>query len=223
MKQCPFCNTLLPDNSRFCPSCGKLVPSSEQNHSFEFEEEKSSLKVVLILLAVIVVIGNLFGLAIWLYLSSLSEDEDGTEEVAAYYDAGAETDYEDAGQTAEEEAVQVVEFYGTGEEYERTIAGSSISFLSADDVYGHLANKRFRESTEQVELRYNGSCELYINGEWNAPPFHVVSLQSKQATIMYNSPMDGTMRLIVRIEGRDIEVQDPIDGTVYYQVKLRRY
>ena len=98
---------------------------------------------------------------------------------------------------------------------------SSTRFQSADDVYGYLANQRFRERSQGIELRYDGSCQLYINGEWNAPPFHVVSLQSKQAIINYNSPSDGSMRLIVRIVGRDIEVQDPIDGTVFYQVKSR--
>lgn len=179
------------------------------------------MKVVLISLAVIVVIAHLVGLAAWFYFSSLSEDEDETEEALAYYDADTEADYEDDEAAAEEVEEQVAEFYGTNEEYGRTTMDSSTRFQSADDVYGYLANQRFRERSQGIELRYDGSCQLYINGEWNAPPFHVVSLQSKQAIINYNSPSDGSMRLIVRIVGRDIEVQDPIDGTVFYQVKSR--
>lgn len=341
MKQCPFCNTLLSDNSQFCTSCGNAFPQEgrcpqcggviKKGHlfcqscgtrttsvvnqefrpvpqpereiskeSFEYEEDNSSSKVLYSVLLIVGFVILLIG-GRWLYsnmssqrfivdeqTASIEDYSDGsyndnfTDDSAsdnfasqdygwleghwvcdsptgrihlliqnghicqyrnspsesdnlpydirdgrinAHYDDGLDITYD-----IDEENKRI----GMGSGYYAQKIGStsttassaydtdsSTRFQSADDVYGYLANQRFRERSQGIELRYDGSCQLYINGEWNAPPFHVVSLQSKQAIINYNSPSDGSMRLIVRIVGRDIEVQDPIDGTVFYQVKSR--
>lgn len=93
---------------------------------------------------------------------------------------------------------------------------SLINFRSVDDVYIWLRNRKFVHSSG-VTLSYDDTCQLYINGEWNAPIFSVLKFTIDAAHIKCHSPIDGPRLLFVYVVDNKLRLVDPIDGSVFYQ------
>ena len=233
---CPYCGKELAGNEKFCPTCGAQFERNGSNFNqsvgyvpgyYQKKNNNSTLLIVTGIIALgVMIIGLLLLVIALISAKQQAASWDGDNQNYALVDSVTVDDESDdseyvdscshSSNYVDHDESNSLSSYDNSSSDNSSSDNSLLHFYSADDVYILLRYKTFVHSSG-VTLRYDDTCQLYINDEWNSGIFEVLRYTRDSALIQYHSPSDGTMRLIVNIVGNKIQITDPLDGSVFYQ------
>ena len=78
-----------------------------------------------------------------------------------------------------------------------------------------LYNQRFKHSSG-LEIRIDGMGRIEINGD-PAGALSVLSYDSESALLRYGNGIYGVGKVLLKIEGNKLLLQDTADGSIFYQ------
>ena len=216
-KFCTNCGSERNGDEDICPHCGK--PYLIHNETSAIIERSSSKKLIISLIIACVV---LIALGSWLYSS---------KEKNVTFDTIEQTN-----QTSQQE-IEIVDTVSpfneplppspthsepTSQDYSSSNNSSysasasysseptSKSFVNEQYVTMYLANQTFTNYSG-VDIRIDGSLRIYIDGDY-AGVISFLRYNAKSALIRYGGGAYG-----VSIENDRLRLNDPVDGTTWYQ------
>lgn len=106
----------------------------------------------------------------------------------------------------------------SGEDYSSSTSSSSSRqrpFTDEGDILARIYNQRFRHS-DGLEIRVDGYGRIEIDGD-PAGVLSVLSYNSERALLRYGNGMYGEGKILLKIDGSKLLLQDPLDGSIFYQ------
>ena len=88
-------------------------------------------------------------------------------------------------------------------------------FTDGQDIMARLYNQRFRHSSG-LEIRIDGYGRIEIDGD-AAGVLSVLQYNSESALLRYGNGMYGEGKILLKINGDKLLLQDTADGSVFYQ------
>ena len=88
-------------------------------------------------------------------------------------------------------------------------------FTDGQDIMARLYNQRFKHSSG-LEIRIDGMGRIEINGD-PAGALSVLSYDSESALLRYGNGIYGVGKVLLKIEGNKLLLQDTADGSIFYQ------
>ena len=109
---------------------------------------------------------------------------------------------------------------GSNQNYSSPVGASNSQqrqrpFIDGQDIMARLYNQRFRHSSG-LEIRIDGYGRIEIDGD-PAGVLSVLRSNSESALLRYGHGMYGDGKILLRINGNKLLLQDPVDGSVFYQ------
>ena len=109
---------------------------------------------------------------------------------------------------------------GSNQNYSSPVGASNSQqrqrpFIDGQDIMARLYNQRFRHSSG-LEIRIDGYGRIEIDGD-PAGVLSVLRSNSESALLRYGHGMYGEGKILLRINGNKLLLQDPVDGSVFYQ------
>ncbi len=218
--QCPHCGASVNDGDAFCTKCGKpLAQSSDDSdvHGKDEYDENIFKKYLPHILGCIVIVCVIF---VWNrnegnFFSSEGQATNEVTDTIPYSNNPDLSSFDSAIQETNEEEDTYNNSYNTPATETTTYEMSSREFYNEQSVIGYLANQRFHNSSG-VDINIDGSGRIYIDGD-AAGVLSVMRYSSKSAVLRYSNGLYGEGKIIVRIVGDKFELEDPVDGSVWYQ------
>ena len=101
--------------------------------------------------------------------------------------------------------------------YSSTSSSSShqMPFNDEGDILARIYNQRFRHSSG-LEIRIDGYGRIEIGGD-PAGVLSVLRYNSESALLRYGNGMYGEGKILLKIDGSKLLLQDPVDGSVFNQ------
>ena len=221
MAYCGNCGSLLKEGAKFCSKCGHLVGQSikseehEQVIIHEFREKESNTPFVLLgCILALIIAGSFYFFVI--RPNNIENDYGATD----YSNTIENVPSKLADKIAQKEKQNAKK---TEKSYSMNKNNSSIhnngynvsKFTDEQDILLKLHSQTFIHNNGlKIRIDINGCMEI---GGFYAGVLSVLRYNSKSALLHYGKGAMGEGKLILRIQGNNLILQDPIDGSIFYQ------
>lgn len=223
-KFCTNCGGERNGDEDICPHCGKPYLIQRQN-TVDLEGNSNKKLIVSLIIACVVFIS----LGSWFYSS---KEKNVTSDT-----------FEQTNQTSQQEIVDTVSPFNeplpsspthsepTSQDYSSSNNSSystsnsnnsnysseptSKTFANEQYVTMYLANQTFTNYSG-VDIRIDGNLRIYIDGDY-AGVVSVLRYNSTSALLRYGGGAYGEGKIGVSIENDRLKLNDPVDGTTWYQ------
>jgi len=106
----------------------------------------------------------------------------------------------------------------SGEDYSGSTSSSGSRqrpFTDEADILARVYNQRFMHGNG-LEIRVDGYGRIEIDGD-PAGVLSVLRYNSESALLRYGNGMYGEGKILLKIDGSKLLLQDPVDGSIFYQ------
>ena len=221
-KFCTNCGGERNGDEDICPHCGKPYLIQHQNTvDLDGNPNKKLIVSLIIACVVLIVLGS------WLYSSKEKNVSSGTikqinqtskqeietvESVSPFNEPLPQTTTHSE-PTSQDYSSSNNSSYSTSNSY--SSEPTSKTFANEQYVTMYLANQTFTNYSG-VDIRIDGSLRIYIDGDY-AGVVSVLRYSSTSAMLRYGGGSYGEGKIGVSIENDRLRLNDPIDGTIWYQ------
>ena len=232
IKYCTNCGNERNGDGEICPHCGK--PFLIRNHSSDDIRTKSNNKLIIILsiicvcfiVYVLCLCGSKENHVVTNQSIPVSErineiDEEVFEVIDSVPSGNEAISSEEIAPNRSSSDITSSSSYNVSESSSSNSSSEYYSepthktFANAQYVTMYLANQIFTNYSG-VDIRIDGSLRMYIDGDY-AGVVSVLRYNATSAMLRFGGGSYGEGKIGVRIEGDRLQLNDPIDGTIWYQ------
>ncbi len=222
---CTNCGGERNGDEEICPHCGKPYFIQRQN-TVDSEGNSNKKLIVSLIIACVVLIA----LGSWFYNSKEKNVTSDTIDTIEQTNQTSQQEIEAidtvspfneplpssstlSESTSQDHSSSNNSNYSTSSSY--SSEPTSKTFANEQYVTMYLANQTFTNYSG-VDIRIDGSLRIYIDGDY-AGVVSVLRYSSTSAMLRYGGGSYGEGKIGVSIENDRLRLNDPIDGTIWYQ------